>query len=51
MSYRIKAQETIPVAIKRIAEEQIERAIYRLTHTIKADRAKAIHSARKHFKK
>ena len=36
MSYRIKTQETIPVAIKRIAEEQIERAIYRLTHTIKA---------------
>lgn len=51
MSYRFKTQETIPIGIKRIADEQIESAIYALTRSIKANRAKAIHSARKHFKK
>jgi len=51
MSYRFKTQETIPIGIKRIADEQIESAIYKLTRSIKANRAEAIHSARKHFKK
>lgn len=39
------------MGIKRIADEQLESSIYRLTRTIKANRAEAIHSARKHFKK
>ncbi|ASC71962.1 hypothetical protein XM38_029160 [Halomicronema hongdechloris C2206] len=51
MAYRFKAQESIPTGIKRIADEQIESSIHRLTHEIEADRAEAIHSARKHFKK
>lgn len=51
MSYRFKKQETVPVGIKRIADEQIESSIHKLTRSIKANRAEAIHSARKHFKK
>lgn len=39
------------MGIKRIADEQIESSIYKLTRSIKANRAEAIHSARKHFKK
>lgn len=51
MSYRFKKQETIPVGIKRIADEQIESSIHQLTHSIEVNRDKAIHNARKHFKK
>lgn len=51
MSYRLKTQETIPAGIKRIADKQIESSIHNLTRSIKANRAEAIHSARKHFKK
>lgn len=51
MAYRFEPQESITNGIKRIADEQIESAIYKLTRSIKANRAKAIHSARKHFKK
>jgi len=51
MAYRFQAQETIPTGIKRIANEQIELSIYRLTDELEVDRTEAIHSARKHFKK
>lgn len=51
MSYRFKKQETVPVGIKRIADEQIESSIHQLTRNITANRAEAIHDARKHFKK
>ncbi|MEB3210546.1 MAG: CHAD domain-containing protein [Leptolyngbyaceae bacterium] len=51
MSYRFNDQEMIPVGIKRITDEQIDSAIYKLTRSIRANRANAIHDARKHFKK
>jgi CHAD domain-containing protein len=51
MAYRFEPQESVPGGIKRIADEQVESAIYQLTRSIKANRAKAIHNARKHLKK
>ncbi|MGF1497551.1 MAG: CHAD domain-containing protein [Elainellaceae cyanobacterium] len=51
MSYRLSAQESLPQGVRRIAYEQIDAAIHQLTVSIKGNRGKAIHQARKHFKK
>jgi len=49
-SYRLRTDEALPVGIKRIAVEQVERAIWQLT-TPKNDRDIAVHDARKCCKK
>ncbi|MEB3359346.1 MAG: CHAD domain-containing protein [Synechococcales bacterium] len=51
MSYRLSAQESLSQGVQRIAYEQIDASIHELTEKIKGDRGKAIHQARKHFKK
>lgn len=51
MPYRLKSQESLSTGINRIANEQIDASVYQLTTSIEANRAKAIHTARKHFKK
>lgn len=51
MSYKIKNQESVPRAIKRIATEQIERAIEELTDVDELGVDEAIHQARKRLKK
>lgn len=49
MSYRIKPSEDLPVAIRRIASEQVAKA--RIALYTKDDLQESIHRARKHFKK
>jgi CHAD domain-containing protein len=50
MAYRIGVRESAPRAVRRIAREQVDRAIAGLTDS-KADPDDAIHSARRRFKK
>jgi CHAD domain-containing protein len=50
MPYRLKAHESVPEGIKRIAGEQIERAIKELTDS-ELDPHESVHQARKRFKK
>lgn len=49
MSYRLNVDESFPVGVKRIAREQLDKAVGHLTET--EDRDEAVHEARKHFKK
>jgi hypothetical protein len=49
MGYRLEADEPFPKGIKRIAREQLDRAVQQLTEA--EDRDEAVHEARKHFKK
>ena len=49
MPYRLRARESVRRGIKRIAAEEIDRAIERLLHA--KDRDEAIHDARKSAKK
>jgi len=49
MSYRLQADESFSEGIKRIAREQLDRAVEQLTEA--EDRDGAVHEARKHFKK
>ncbi len=49
-SYRLKAYETLPAGIKRIALEQIDRALVQLINSPRG-RDEAVHDARKCFKK
>jgi CHAD domain-containing protein len=51
MSYRLEAQESLPTNIKRLATEQVERALEQLRNPPGDDRDEAIHDARKRFKK
>ncbi|ACB54511.1 unknown [Crocosphaera subtropica ATCC 51142] len=51
MTYRLKGQESIPRGIKRIAQEQREKAIVELTDTDKLGIDEAVHQARKRLKK
>lgn len=51
MSYRLKAAETVPEGIKRIASEEIASAISQLTKSGGKQRDEAIHEARKSLKK
>lgn len=50
MAYRLKKKECVPEGITRIVTEQIDRAIGELTDPA-MDRHKAIHQARRRFKK
>lgn len=50
MSYQLEQDETIATAIKRIATEQIDKALYSLTES-DDDLGERIHDTRKRFKK
>jgi CHAD domain-containing protein len=50
MPYRLKSCESVPEGIKRVVDEQIERAIKELTDR-ELDRHESVHQARKRFKK
>ena len=50
ISYRLQKDESLPVGLKRIALEQVDRAIWQLT-TPKKDYDNAVHDARKCCKK
>lgn len=50
MSYQIELHEPIPEAVRRIAGEEFDSALSLLTDP-GDDRGKAVHEARKHFKK
>lgn len=49
MAYRLENNESFPEGIKRVALEQLDRAVGQLTEA--EDRDEAVHEARKHFKK
>ena len=49
MGYRLEAEELFPQGVRRIAREQLDRAVEQLTEA--EDRDEAVHEARKHFKK
>jgi CHAD domain-containing protein len=51
MAYRLADGETADQAIRRIAAEQLDRAIGGLTEGVRADPMAAVHSARKALKK
>lgn len=51
MAYRFKSGESIPEAVRRIAQEEIESALGQLTHARGAARDEGIHEARKSVKK
>ncbi|MGF1535520.1 MAG: CHAD domain-containing protein [Elainellaceae cyanobacterium] len=51
MGYRLEPRESVPGAIKRIAREQIESSIDVLSQASPDGQDKAVHQARKHFKK
>jgi CHAD domain-containing protein len=50
MPYRLKRKESVARAVRRIAAEQVDRAIAELTDP-RMDRDTAVHQARKRFKK
>jgi len=50
MAYRLNAAESLPDGVRRIAREQIDRAVGALTDG-RTDRHEAVHQARKRFKK
>ena len=51
MTYRLKAKESVPKGIKRIASEQTEKAISELAATDELGIDEAVHQARKRLKK
>lgn len=51
MTYRLKPDEPLPTGIKRIATEQIEKAIKELSATDELGVDEAVHQARKRLKK
>lgn len=51
MTYRLKADESVPQGIKRIATEQIEKAISKLSATDELGVDEAVHQAGKRLKK
>ncbi|MEO0406267.1 MAG: CHAD domain-containing protein [Cyanobacteria bacterium P01_A01_bin.135] len=51
MSYKLKVQEPLPEAVKQIAHGQIQSAIDVLSQASEGNRDRAVHQARKHFKK
>ena len=51
MTYRLKADESVPQGIKRIATKQIEKAISVLSATDELGVDEAVHQARKRLKK
>jgi CHAD domain-containing protein len=51
LSYRLKSEESVPDALKRVACEEIDSAVGQLTGMGAADRDVAIHEARKSVKK
>lgn len=51
MTYRLKAEESVSKEIKRIASEQIEKAIDELSDTNELGVDEAVHQARKRLKK
>jgi len=51
MTYRLKEQESIPIGIKRIATEQVAKAIDELSNTDNFGVDEAVHQARKRLKK
>jgi len=51
MAYRLKAGESVPEGLKRVAREELESAAAGLEHTSAAKRDEAIHEARKSLKK
>lgn len=51
MTYRLKEQESIPIGIKRIATEQVAKAIDELSNTDDFGVDEAVHQARKRLKK
>jgi CHAD domain-containing protein len=51
MGYQLHERETVPQGIKRIATEELDGAIHQLTVSINGNRKRAVHQARKHFKK
>jgi CHAD domain-containing protein len=51
MAYRLRSDESVPAAIKRIASEELESAAAQLTGKGAAERDEAIHEARKSIKK
>lgn len=50
MSFRLQTSESLPAGIKRIATEQIDRALTQLTEAPEG-KDEAVHDARKRFKK
>ncbi len=50
MAYKLDRRESVPVAVKRIARQQVQRAVCELTDD-RADRHEAVHQSRKRFKK
>ena len=50
MSYQFKAQESIPVGIKRIAREQIGQAVKQLKAAADNSKEEAVHESRKRLK-
>ena len=51
MTYRFLADSTVEVNVHRLLQEQVEKAIYQLSHTFEKNPAAAIHDARKRLKK
>ena len=50
-NYQFALNETVPAGIRRIASEQVDRAIWQLTSDAVENRNKAVHDARKCLKK
>ncbi len=51
MSYRLQSEETMPEGLRRMAVQQLDRAIGELTDGLDADPVKAVHAARKALKR
>jgi CHAD domain-containing protein len=51
LAYRLKSDESVPAAVKRIASEELESACAQLAGKGAAERDEAIHEARKSIKK
>jgi CHAD domain-containing protein len=50
MAYQLKSQESVSTGIKRIADEQLDKALYQLTGKAGTTQAEAVHESRKRLK-
>ncbi|NEP18375.1 MAG: CHAD domain-containing protein [Leptolyngbya sp. SIO4C1] len=51
MSFYLQNRESIAAGVRRIAQEQVDKALFQLTQGVHQDPSEAIHDVRKRFKK
>lgn len=51
MSYRLKTREPIATGLRRIAREQLQSAMLKISEALGGEEAEAVHATRKHIKK